>query len=430
MNIIKQLFENLKSIWINKSVMDNSRPIFKKRFEMIKTFMYKVINIKKTDNYFYINNISLVTFIPKDYFSKVAESIGIVWENEIRYWDEEKKRAKLLKAALTNQYRLALALLKNGVSVNIQDSNGNSPLHRAAYKGHCEMLELFIEHSADVEMSTIPAGNKALHRAAYNGRTYAVKFLLNKCGADIEARCRYDHTPVFAAAHYGHYSTLEYLVSRNANLLHINELDQSILHVVAHKCKKDEEKIINFLINNNVDIESKDRRGYTPLHSASYFGSFDNVKTLRILGANQESMGNCKFSPLFSAILGCQPDIIKYLLETGSYWDIESNGPEKICDVLERSKLEVIDTDDLKQLEKWEKAKEIIYNWLNSAYEELFFQKMFLELLNLPIKITHFDEFSGWLQAESIKLPVKTLLFNLRIISTECKIISNKYRNF
>ena len=318
MNSILQYF---KTFYNKKIYIKNISISFK---EIIRKYMYKGVNIKKTNNYFIIT--SLIGFVPINYFSKMVSQIGIVWENEIKYWDNEKKENKLSKTAIKNQYRLALVLLNNGVNFNVQDDIGNTPLHLASYKGNLEMAQLFIEHKANIESSTISMENKPLHRAAYNGKTNMCKLLLDN-HANIECLCRYGHTPIFAAAHYGRLSTLKFLVSKKANLHHTNNLEQSILHVVAHKCKKNTEKIINFLLNSGISIEFKVGQGFTPLHSSCFFGIMDITKILCTSGANQESVGITGFTPLLSAVLGCRTNIIKYLLDSGSYWDIESAGP-------------------------------------------------------------------------------------------------------
>lgn len=327
------------------------------------------------------------------------------WKDEILHWDDDRKSKKLLNSGNKNLYTLAVALLDDGVSVNIQDANGNTPLHRAAWKGHLRMAELFLSKECNKEAST-NMGNKPLHRAAYNGHRKMVQLLL-EAGANIEARCRYGHTAVFSAAHYGHVDTLKYLIERKADAKHKNDLGQSVLHVVAHKCLKKPEGIINILLAQGVDIEAGDNQGYSALHSSCYFGRRDTTEILLRLGADIEAKGTAGFTPLLSATLGAKPEIVRCLLHEGAYWDVVSNGPETITDVLTRAKTGDGAGADGKPSEEWLQCEKFLTNWLDSSYEELFFQHTFCCILSIPTDRCP-KPLTGWLRssAKKIRLPV------------------------
>ncbi len=47
---------------------------------------------------------------------------------------------------------LVRLLLEHGAYPNIQDSYGDTPLHRAAYSGYKEVVELLIAHGADTQI--------------------------------------------------------------------------------------------------------------------------------------------------------------------------------------------------------------------------------------------------------------------------------------
>jgi len=167
-----------------------------------------------------------------------------------------------------------------------------------------------------------------------------VKLLLDR-GANIEAVQNDGHTPLFAAAHYGHLETLQYLVKRGADTKHRNDLGQTALHLVAHKCKKHSEEIIGFLVEHGIEIDEGDSKGYSALNFACYFGRPDTMRCLLELGANVEFKGGAGFTPLLSATIGVRPKIMRSLLqEYGARWDVEANGPETIIDIVARAKVE------------------------------------------------------------------------------------------
>ncbi|KAK2506050.1 hypothetical protein MC885_011778 [Smutsia gigantea] len=71
---------------------------------------------------------------------------------------------------------IALELLKQGASPNVQDASGTTPAHDAARTGFLDTLKVLVEHGADVNT---PDGTGALpiHLAVQEGHTAVVSFL-------------------------------------------------------------------------------------------------------------------------------------------------------------------------------------------------------------------------------------------------------------
>jgi ankyrin repeat protein len=97
-------------------------------------------------------------------------------------------------------------LLEHGADPNVFGQHG-TPLHVAAEGGHSAMVELMLEHGADVaarlsEVGGVMDGATPLHSAARGGSGEVVRLLLG-AGADIEALTDEDMTPLMVAAAYG-----------------------------------------------------------------------------------------------------------------------------------------------------------------------------------------------------------------------------------
>lgn len=71
---------------------------------------------------------------------------------------------------------IAVELLKQGASPNVQDASGTTPAHDAARTGFLDTLKVLVEHGADVNA---PDGTGALpiHLAVREGHTAVVGFL-------------------------------------------------------------------------------------------------------------------------------------------------------------------------------------------------------------------------------------------------------------
>jgi hypothetical protein len=85
--------------------------------------------------------------------------------------------------------------LKLGARVNrLHQENGMTPLASAALHGHLEIIELLLEHKADVKKSNRD-GNTALHNAAFMCRSEIVSALL-KIGASTTIRNHRRESPI------------------------------------------------------------------------------------------------------------------------------------------------------------------------------------------------------------------------------------------
>ncbi|XP_043859029.1 cyclin-dependent kinase 4 inhibitor D [Dromiciops gliroides] len=95
---------------------------------------------------------------------------------------------------------IALELLKQGASPNVQDGSGTSPAHDAARTGFLDTLRILVEHGADVN---VPDGSGALpiHLAVREGHAAVVSFLAGE--SDLQHRDAGGLTPLELARQCG-----------------------------------------------------------------------------------------------------------------------------------------------------------------------------------------------------------------------------------
>lgn len=100
-------------------------------------------------------------------------------------------------------------LIESGrVNVSTMDPRSNiTALHYAAAFGHEAIVELLLQHEADVNSATW-RGDTPLHAAAFNG-SYAIARLLLNSGANSSATNRYLQTPLHVAVASGHQEFVE-----------------------------------------------------------------------------------------------------------------------------------------------------------------------------------------------------------------------------
>lgn len=142
---------------------------------------------------------------------------------------------QLLYGASSGNKELVRAAMEKGADINYLDNtvviaagdkpddpkyanivvSGDGALHKAAEKGHVEVVKLLFFLSADLELQN-RLGSTALHRAVSNNRLETVQFLLSK-GARIDASNCAGNTPLHCAAYAGHVAVMRTLLENGAN---------------------------------------------------------------------------------------------------------------------------------------------------------------------------------------------------------------------
>ena len=99
-----------------------------------------------------------------------------------------------------------------------KNDDGWTPLHKAAYEGYREIVELLIAKGADVNAKGgVTKGTIPLHKAASNGHKEVAEVLIAK-GADVNAKSENGRTSLHNAALSGHKEVVELLISKGADL--------------------------------------------------------------------------------------------------------------------------------------------------------------------------------------------------------------------
>ncbi|XP_037674260.1 cyclin-dependent kinase 4 inhibitor D [Choloepus didactylus] len=103
---------------------------------------------------------------------------------------------------------IALELLKQGATPNIQDASGTTPAHDAARTGFLDTLKVLVEHGADVNAPDA-AGALPIHLAVREGHAAVVRFLAGE--SDLHHRDAGGLTPVELARQTGAQDVLDIL---------------------------------------------------------------------------------------------------------------------------------------------------------------------------------------------------------------------------
>ncbi len=170
---------------------------------------------------------------------------------------------------------IAWSLLRCGADVNVLDSWGGNPLHRATEGGRADIVRLLLEHNAHADLTT-EFHETPLALASSVGDTEISRLLVQR-GADVNSRTLDNWTPLNIASENGH-------------------LD-----------------VIQFLVDNGADVGSPDDKGRTPLHSAASNGHLNIVKLLLDSGADFNIRNDDGKTPLDLALDNGKLEVVNFL---------------------------------------------------------------------------------------------------------------------
>jgi serine/threonine-protein phosphatase 6 regulatory ankyrin repeat subunit B len=190
------------------------------------------------------------------------------------------KKTYLHLACEAGDQEIAAMLIGRGALLDVCDSHGLTPLHRAAKLGNYALVHLLLAAGADPTWKT--PDDKTLE-ALVPASAMAIKSLIATYQTAYLRQQSQKETPLHTAIRQGDKLHFPMLL-RYCDVNKQNKNGETALHLAAYA---KEGIFLRMLIENGANIEAQDKKGFTPLMSAAAKNQHINrTKWLLHLGAN------------------------------------------------------------------------------------------------------------------------------------------------
>ena len=198
--------------------------------------------------------------------------------------------AAIHTAAFSGDLNTVKSLTEAGVSPDVKDKWGSTPLHWAAISEDMSIIKLLIAKGADINARNTLENTPLQHLVSRvkPPRQETVRFFLAK-GADLNTKNGGGNTPIHAAVRAGHKDIVELLTATGAKVNAKNTSGDTPLQYAFEYGHKD---IAELLINAGADVDAKTNNGTKAIIYASVKGYPEIAKLLIEAGADVNAESN------------------------------------------------------------------------------------------------------------------------------------------
>lgn len=240
--------------------------------------------------------------------------------------------------AANGNLELVMLFAEKGANLSLRDKNGDTALSFAARFGKTDVVRYLLQRfAAQGNESCITAvdtrGRTALHRAAAKGHEDIVEMLLaaeNVDSASLTHRSTTRATPLHVAAYQGHEMVVRVLLKNGSDVKAQNRLGETPIDLALKGwirgtvCHEGAFNCLVCMIESTPESMGDDR---LLLHIAARRGSDSMIRRLLELGADPNKIDEHGWTPIVVALQYDRPTIAGILRSHPDFLHGEDNGP-------------------------------------------------------------------------------------------------------
>jgi len=281
-------------------------------------------------------------------------------------------KTMLHRAASEDKVKVLQLLIDKNCDINAKDFFGMTPLHSAVLNGSLESMKILISKKADIN-SKDNQGKTALHQSVLQNKFDCLKHLIDS-GADLDSKDNSLKTALMYSIDVGKHEYLKLLVSKKAKVDEKDIYCKSAIHYAIEKNKLEDVaclvengrcdvdsldghglaplhravqekklKCVNYLIDNNANVDLRDNKEMTPLHHSVMAGYFGCLEVLIGANADVNARDVEGMTPLHRAVFRGAILMLEHLIENNAEIDAKDNqGRTTLHHAVEKGELEIV----------------------------------------------------------------------------------------
>jgi ankyrin repeat protein len=246
------------------------------------------------------------------------------------------KVTELMIAAIGNSKEVVEKIIRKGIDINAQDEGGSTALFYAAAFNTKEVVNTLIQAGSNIHHKDHNEYTALFYAAVSNSKVVVEELV--KAGSDIHALAHYDTNIMLLASKNEHPSAkkmIEYLI---LNGVEINSKDRNNNTSLMSAASTNSKEIVELFIKEG-DVNAVDIVNETALMNASYSNPrADVIETLINFGSDIDAIDISGRTPLMKAVAFNTKEVIETLIRAGANKEIKSKDNMSAYDYAIQSK--------------------------------------------------------------------------------------------
>ncbi len=229
------------------------------------------------------------------------------------------------------------------IAVNVIGNKSRNPLHAIAYDSNdLETFRYFIEKGVDINLQD-EDGNSPFMNAVKSNTLEVVTFLSTYI-KDIDAKNKNGRSALAMAIHENNVEVVKFLIEKGADTNTTDKEGNTLMYYLLNAYQSNKSETFNskleLLAKTGLDITKTQGNGNTLYHLAIEKNNLDLLKRIHKFNIDVNTKNNDGLTPLHLAAMKAKNnDMLKYLISIGADKTVKTDFEESVYDLASENEL-------------------------------------------------------------------------------------------